>query len=158
MTVFHIMPSRSCHTERVTRLLVEGTAEAPAWCSMHEPNYSGCSTCSNCYTVVCSQWIEFRSLGTITFCHPLGEVVLPFTDSLGLCGFGGLCSPLENISSGHPTKLTAMLLPRHFRTLRPRDQQARRRVPIMVEISDEKHQGEGPPLVPRAAERTVARG
>lgn len=84
--------------------------------------------------------------------------MLPFPESLGLCGFRGLCSQQENISSVRPTNLTAVLLPRHFRILRPRDQQVRRRVTIMVEISDYDHQGEGPLLVPRAAERNVALG
>lgn len=40
----------------------------------------------------------------------------------------------------HPTNLTAILLPRHFRILRPRDQQVRR-ITIMVEISDHESSG-----------------
>lgn len=76
--------------------------------------------------MVCPQWIEFRSLGTITVCYPLGELVLPLPESLGLCGFRGLCSQKGNIFSVRLTKLKAIRLPRHLRILMPRDQQARR--------------------------------
>lgn len=80
--------------------------------------------------VVCLQWIEFRSLGSITLCCPPGDLVLTFPEFLGLSGFRGPHSQQDNISSKehsmYCTKVKATLPPRHFRIFGPRDQQARR--------------------------------